>query len=559
MHTNDTNKNRIRIISINYRAPLCGTKVKRRTKFSSPSILVSIFMAFKEEIEKLNKKLKELESPELAEKQHQKGKLTARERINLLLDPGTFVELNPFVESRISNFGLEKKKFPGDAVICGFGKIQGRQVYLFSQDFSKIGGTLGEMHGKKIWNVYDLALKIGCPIIGIYDSGGARIQEGISALDAYGAIFRTQVRASGVIPQISIMAGPSAGGACYAPGLSDFIFMVDKISFMFITGPEVIRKVVGQDISSDELGGAASHSQKSGVSHFVFEGEEDCFLAVKKLLSYLPQNNLENPPRQKSLISEFFEVEERLRLMDIVPEEEERGYEMKDVISEIFDKNSFFEVQAGFAKNLIIGFARLNGHSIGIAANQPKILAGALDINSSDKISRFVRFCDAFNIPLINLVDCPGYLPGKDQEWGGIIRHGAKVLYAFAEASVPKISLILRKAFGGAYIALASRELGFDKVIAWPSAQIAVMGPEQAVKIIFKKEISESKDPEKFEKEKIAELKETFLNPERAAKLGQLEMIIHPKDTRIVLIKCLEFLLTKRGEKIPRKHGNIPL
>jgi len=516
-------------------------------------------MNFEKEIEKLNKKLKELESPELIEKQHQKGKLTARERINLFLDPGTFVELDPFVESRISNFGLEKKKFPGDAVICGFGKINGRPVYLFSQDFSKIGGTLGEMHGKKILKVYDLALKTGCPIIGIYDSGGARIQEGTSALDAYGAIFRTQVKASGVIPQISIIAGPSAGGACYAPGLSDFIFMVKGISFMFITGPEVIRKVTGQEISFDELGGAISHSQKSGTAHFVFENEKDCFLAVKKLFSYLPQNNLENPPEQKSLISEFFEVEERLRLLEIVPEEEEKGYEMKDVISEIFDKNSFFEVQADFAKNLIIGFARLNGHSIGIIANQPKVLAGALDINSSDKISRFVRFCDTFNIPLINLVDCPGYLPGREQEWGGIIRHGAKVLYAFSEATCPKISLILRKAFGGAYIALVSKELGFDKVIAWPSAQIAVMGPEQAVKIIFKKEISESKDPEKFEKEKIAQLRETFLNPYQAAKMGQIDIILHPKDTRITLIKCLESLLNKREPKVARKHGNIPL
>jgi len=415
------------------------------------------------------------------------------------------------------------------------------------------------MHGKKILKVYDLALKTGCPIIGIYDSGGARIQEGTSALDAYGAIFRTQVKASGVIPQISIIAGPSAGGACYAPGLSDFIFMVKGISFMFITGPEVIRKVTGQEISLDELGGAISHSQKSGTAHFVFENEKDCFLAVKKLFSYLPQNNLENPPEQKSLISEFFEVEERLRLLEIVPEEEEKGYEMKDVISEIFDKNSFFEVQADFAKNLIIGFARLNGHSIGIIANQPKVLAGALDINSSDKISRFVRFCDTFNIPLINLVDCPGYLPGREQEWGGIIRHGAKVLYAFSEATCPKISLILRKAFGGAYIALVSKELGFDKVIAWPSAQIAVMGPEQAVKIIFKKEISESKDPEKFEKEKIAQLRETFLNPYQAAKMGQIDIILHPKDTRITLIKCLESLLNKREPKVARKHGNIPL
>jgi acetyl-CoA carboxylase carboxyltransferase component len=514
---------------------------------------------FEKEIEKLNKKLEELESPELVEKQHQKGKLTARERINLLLDPGTFVELDPFVESRISNFGLGKKKFPGDAVISGFGKINSRPVYLFSQDFSKIGGTLGEMHGKKILKVYELAMKTGCPMIGIYDSGGARIQEGISALDGYAAIFQAQVKASGVIPQISIIVGPSAGGACYGPGLSDFIFMVEGISFMFITGPEVIKKVIGEEISFEELGGVIPHSQKSGVTHFVFGNEKDCFFAVKKLLSYLPQNNLENPPQQKSLISEFFEVEERPRLLEIVPQEEEKGYEMKDVISEIFDKNSFFEVQAGFAKNLIIGFARLNGYSIGIIANQPKVLAGALDINSSDKISRFVRFCDAFNIPLINLVDCPGYLPGKEQEWGGIIRHGAKVLYAFAEATVPKISLILRKAFGGAYIALASKELGFDKVIAWPSAQIAVMGAEQAVKIIYKKELAESKEPEKLEKEKIQELREIFLNPYQAAKMGQIDIILYPKDTRSVLIKCLESLLNKREPKVARKHGNIPL
>ena len=516
-------------------------------------------MGYKEEIEKLNKKLKELESPELIEKQHQKGKLTARERINLLLDPGSFVELDPFVESRFDILNLGKKKFPGDAVVTGFGKINGRQVYLFSQDFSKIGGSLGELHGQKIVKVIELSQKTGCPSIGIIDSGGARIQEGISSLDGYAAIFREIVKASGVIPQISVLVGPSAGGASYAPGLSDFIFMVEGISQMYITGPEVIQAVTGEKVSFDELGGAAIHSLKSGCAHFVFESEEDCFSGVKKLLSYLPQNNLEDPPKQKGIFAEFFEREENLKLLEIIPEEEEKGYEMREVIEEIFDKNSFFEVQAGFATNVIIGLARLSGQVVGIVANQTKLMAGTLDIDSSDKVSRFVRFCDCFNIPLINLVDTPGYLPGSDQEHRGIIRHGAKVLYAFAEATVPKISLILRKAFGGAYIALASRQLGYDKVIAWPSAQIAVMGPEQAVKIIYKKEIAESKDPKRLEKEKIAQLREIFLNPWQAAKLGQIDMVIHPKDTRSILIKCLESLSNKREGKVARKHGNIPL
>lgn len=516
-------------------------------------------MGYKEEIEKLNKKLKELESPELIEKQHQKGKLTARERINLLLDPGSFVELDPFVESRFDILNLGKKKFPGDAVVTGFGKINGRQVYLFSQDFSKIGGSLGELHGQKIVKVIELSQKTGCPSIGIIDSGGARIQEGISSLDGYAAIFREIVKASGVIPQISVLVGPSAGGASYAPGLSDFIFMVEGISQMYITGPEVIQAVTGEKVSFDELGGAAIHSLKSGCAHFVFESEEDCFSGVKKLLSYLPQNNLEDPPKKSGIFAEFFEREENLKLLEIIPEEEEKGYEMREVIEEIFDKNSFFEIQAGFATNVIIGLARLSGQVVGIVANQTKLMAGTLDIDSSDKVSRFVRFCDCFNIPLINLVDTPGYLPGSDQEHRGIIRHGAKVLYAFAEATVPKISLILRKAFGGAYIALASRQLGYDKVIAWPSAQIAVMGPEQAVKIIYKKEIAESKDPKRLEKEKIAQLREIFLNPWQAAKLGQIDMVIHPKDTRSILIKCLESLSNKREGKVARKHGNIPL
>lgn len=516
-------------------------------------------MFFEEEIKKLNKELKELDSPELTEKQHQKGKLTARERISLLLDDNSFVELDPLVESRFNLLGLDKKKFPGDSVITGFGKINGRQVYLFSQDFSKMGGSLGEMHGKKIVKVYELARKTGCPIIGIVDSGGARIQEGIASLDGYAAIFREQILASGVIPQITVLVGPSAGGASYGPGLSDFVLMVEGISMMFITGPEVIEKVTGEEVSFEKLGGASVQSQKSGCAHLVYQTENDCFLAVKKLLSFLPQNNLEDPPRQKSILADFFEKEESTKLLEIVPEREEKSYDMEKVIEEIFDKNSFFEIQPDFAKNSIVGFARLAGYPVGIVANQTKFMAGVLDIDSSDKISRFVRFCDCFNISLINLVDTPGYLPGTDQEHRGIIRHGAKVLYAYAEATVPKISLILRKAFGGAYIALASRELGYDKVIVWPSAQIAVMGPEQAVKIIYRRELTESKNPEKLEKEKIQELKEIFLNPYQAAKLGQVDLIINPKDTRMVLTKCLESLLNKRESKIAKKHGNIPL
>ena len=515
-------------------------------------------MDFKKEIEKLDSRYREMELPELSEKQHKRGKLTARERIALLLDAGTFVELEPFVESRFNVLGMERKKFPGDAVVAGFGKINGRQIYLYSQDFSKIGGTLGEMHAKKIVRVISLAQETGCPVIGIIDSGGARIQEGISSLDGYAAIFRAMVRASGVIPQISVISGPSAGGASYAPGLSDFIFMTEGISQMYITGPEVVKAVSGEKISFEELGGAAIHSLKSGCAHFVFKSEKECFLGVRKLLSFLPQNNLEEPPAQRSIFAEIIE-KENYKLLEIVPEKEEKGYDMKEVIQEIFDKNSFFEVQSGFAVNVIVGLARLSGLVVGVVANQTKFMAGTLDIDSSDKVSRFVRFCDAFNIPLINLVDTPGYLPGADQEHRGIIRHGAKVLYAYAEATVPKISLVLRKAFGGAYIALTSKELGQDVVLAWPSAQIAVMGPEQAVKIIYKREISESSNPKKTEKEKIRQLKDIFLTPYQAAKLGQVDMIIYPKDTRIILAKYLRSLLNKRENMIAKKHGNIPL
>lgn len=512
-------------------------------------------MKFEKEIEKLNNNLSELDKPDLTEKQHQKGKMTARERINLLLDADSFTELDAFVESRFGGLDLDKKKFLGDSVIAGFGKINGRTVYLYSQDFSKMGGSLGEMHGQKIAKVIELARKTGCPVIGIIDSGGARIQEGVSSLDGYASIFRNMVKASGVVPQISVMVGPSAGGACYAPGLSDFIFMVKGISQMYITGPEVVKKVTGEDVTFESLGGASVHSTKSGCAHFVHENENDCFNGVKVLLSYLPQNNAEDLVKESSFAEEVKNEE----LLEIVPEEQEKGYDIKTVIGEVFDTDTFFEVHGGFATNAVVGFARLNGNIVGIVGNQPKSMAGVLDIDSSDKIARFVRFCDAFNIPLINLVDTPGYLPGTNQEYQGIIRHGAKVLYAYAEATVPKISVILRKAFGGAYIALASRDLGYDRVIAWPCAQIAVMGAEQAVKIIFKKQLAESKSPAKLEKEKVQEIKDTFLDPFCAAKLGQVDMVIDPRDTRSVLIKSLESLLTKREGLITRKHGSMPL
>lgn len=515
-------------------------------------------MKFKKDLEKLSNKISELSDNTFDQKQHQKGKLTARERIGLLLDEGTFVELDALAESRSSDMGMEGKKFPGDAVITGFGKINKRPVYVYSQDFSRIGGSLGEMHGKKIVKAIELAQKTGCPIIGIIDSGGARIQEGLSSLDGYASIFKSMVKSSGVIPQISIIAGPSAGGASYAPGLSDFVFMVDQISQMYITGPEVIKKVTGEEVSAENLGGASAHAAKSGCANFVFSSEKECFSEARRFLSYLPQNNMEDPARHGSLLAAIFEKEENEKILDIVPEERDKGYDMKLLIEEIFDNHSFFEISPSFASNCIIGFARLSGNAVGIVANQTKCMAGVLDIDSSDKIARFVRFCDAFNIPIINLVDTPGYLPGSGQEHQGIIRHGAKVLYAYAEATVPKISVILRKAFGGAYIALASRHLGYDTVISWPSAQIAVMGAEQAVKIIYRKELAESGNSKKLEKEKVKELQEG-MNPFVAAKMGQIDMIIDPKKTRPVLIGCLESILSKREGGPLKKHGVMPL
>ncbi len=513
-------------------------------------------MNFKNEINKLEEKIDALKDPKLIEKQHQKGKLTARERLDLLMDPGSFVELDAFVEDR---FDSGKEKTPGDAVVTGFGKVAGKQVCAYSQDFSVRGGSLGEMHAKKIGKVINMAKKTGCPIVGIIDSGGARIQEGVYSLDGYGGIFKEMIKASGIVPQITVLLGPCAGGASYSPGLSDFVFMVEKISMMFITGPEVVKKVSSQEVSFEELGGAKLHSQTSGCAHFYAKSEEECFAGVKKLLTYLPSNNMDDAPHSRSLIDEVFEKGENTALLDIVSDDEKKSYDVKDVIREVVDKLSFFEVHENYAQNAVVGFARLGGSTVGVIANQPKVLAGCLDINSSDKIARFVRFCDAFNTPIFNFVDTPGYLPGKEQETNGIIRHGAKVLYAYSEATVPKISVVLRKAYGGAYIAMCSKFLAYDTVIAWPGAQLAVMGPDQAVEIIYKREALEAKDPKKFLAEKSDEMKKRLLNPFLPAKAGQVDMIINPKDTRTILIKCLEALANKREERPPRKHGNVPL
>ncbi|MEK6983236.1 MAG: carboxyl transferase domain-containing protein [Nanoarchaeota archaeon] len=485
-----------------------------------------------------------------AELQHKKGKLTARERLKYLLDEDSFAELDAFAE--LQSKELEAKKKAGDGVIVGYGTINKKPVYVYAQDFSFMGGSMGEVHNRKIAHIMELALKTGCPCIGLLDSGGARIQEGVAALDSGGKIFQLNMLSSGIIPQVSAILGPCAGIAVYSPALTDFILMVKKASYMFITGPEVIKTVTGENIDFDGLGGCLPHTEKSGVAHFAAENEKECLDLIKALLSYLPQNNLENPPYSAS----DSPTRETKKLEVIVPEDSKKAYEVRDIIHEVFDKKSFMEVHSNFAPNAVVGFARLNGNSIGIIANQPKVLAGCLDINSSDKISRFVRFCDSFNIPLINLVDVTGYLPGSEQEHGGIIRHGAKVLYAFSEATVPKISLVLRKAYGGAYIALVSKNMGFDKVLAWPVAEIAVMGAEQAVSIINKDEIA--KNP-KSRAELVERYVEQYLNPYVAAKLGKIDMIIEPKNTRIALIKSLDMLFSKREKRPAKKHGNMPL
>jgi propionyl-CoA carboxylase beta chain len=487
--------------------------------------------------------------------QHNRGKLTARERIDLLLDEDTFVELNQFIHHRATNFGMDKIEAPGEGVVTGYGKINGRLVYVFSQDFTVFGGALGEMHALKISRMMDLAAKNGAPVIGLNDSGGARIQEGVVSLDGYGDIFYRNAIYSGVVPQISVILGPCAGGAVYSPAITDFVFMVENTSKMFITGPKVIEAVTGEKISAENLGGAKVHSSISGVAHFTAESEPEVLDQVRKLMSYLPQNNMEQPPVMEAEKDDGWNDE----LVDLVPVEGTKVYDVIKVIEEVLDDGEFFQVQANFAKNIVVGFGRIDGHSVGIIANQPKVMAGGLDINSSDKLSRFIRFCDSFNIPLITFEDVTGFFPGVNQEHGGIIRHGAKILYAYSEATVPKITVILRKAYGGAYVALNSKAIGADVVYAWPNAEIAVMGPAGAANIIFAKEIDQSEDPAATRAEKIAEYRDKFSNPYVAASRGMVDDVIDPRETRKKLKESLEMLRNKKETRPMKKHGNIPL
>ncbi len=490
------------------------------------------------------------------EKQHDSGKKTARERLSMLFDEGSFVELDAFVTHRCTEFGMQNTKAPGEGVVTGYGTVDGRLVYAYAQDFTVIGGSLGEMHAAKICKVMDMAMKMGAPIVGINDSGGARIQEGIDALKGFGDIFYRNTLASGVIPQICMILGPCAGGAVYSPAICDFVFMVDKTSQMFITGPSVVKSVTGEDVSFDELGGANTHASKSGVATMACSNEEECFEQVKSLLSLLPSNNLEIAPAY-----ECTDDLNRLsqNLSTIIPEDAGKSYDIRSIIKEVVDEGDFMELFSEFAQNLVTGFARMNGATVGILANQPKVMAGSLDCNSSDKGARFVRFCDSFNIPIITFTDVPGYLPGVAQEHNGIIRHGAKLLYAFSEATVPKINVIVRKAYGGAYIAMNSKHLGADMVFAWPTAEIAVMGPSGAANIIFRKEIADSADPISARQEKIDEYTEKFANPYIAAARGYVDDVIEPDSTRPRLISALEMLMSKRETRPSKKHGNIPL
>jgi len=489
-------------------------------------------------------------------RQHDAGKYTARERIEKLLDTGSFVEIDEFVVHRESAFGMDEKQILGDGVITGYGTIDGRKVFIFSQDFTVWGGSLAEMYGLKICKVMDMAMETGAPVIGLNDSGGARIQEGVKSLASYCWIFRRNTLASGVIPQISAIMGPCAGGAVYSPAVTDFTLMVKGTSHMFITGPEVIKTVTGEEVSFEELGGAMTHNTTSGVASFASEDEDDCIMQIKTLMSYIPSNNLEEPPRVDTGHSPD-DIDESVD--DLVPEDPNVPYDMRDVVAKLVDNGEFFEVHEHWAKNMITGFARFDGRSVGIVGNNPAHLAGTIDINASDKCARFVRFCDAFNIPVITFMDVPGYLPGTAQEWGGIIRHGAKILYAFAEATVPLITIITRKGYGGAYDVMSSKHIGADLVYAWPGSQIAVMGPDGAINIIFRKEIGEAKDKEKKRAELVKEYKEQFANPYIAAGLGYIDKVIYPRETRKLICDGLDLLASKRQNRPPKKHGNIPL
>jgi len=489
------------------------------------------------------------------ENQHKKGKLTARERIDLLMDAGSFEEIGKFVKHRCTDFGLENESYLGDGVVTGYGKINGRLTYVFSQDFTVFGGSLSEAHAEKVCKIMDLAMKNGAPIIGLNDSGGARIQEGVVSLGGYADIFYRNTLASGVIPQISAVMGPCAGGAVYSPAITDFILMVENTSYMFVTGPNVVKTVTHEEVTSEELGGASSHSTKSGVTHFSCENEVACINDIKKLLSFIPQNCEEDAPIYDYENSD----EKRPALNEIVPDNPNQPYDMREVVEGIVDDGDFFEVHKDFAENIIVGFAKIGGRSIGVVGNQPAVLAGVLDIKSSNKAARFVRFCDAFNVPLLVFVDVPGFLPGTDQEWNGIISNGAKLLYAFCEATVPRVTVITRKAYGGAYDVMNSKHIGADMNFAWPAAEIAVMGAKGASEIIFRKEIKAAVNPEEKLQEKVDEYTETFANPYRAANRGYIDEVIKPEDTRIKLMKSFEMLENKVDKLPKKKHGNLPL
>ena len=487
--------------------------------------------------------------------QHEKGKLTARERLNKLLDEGSFVEIGTFAQTGLEDASSLEYPNPGEGVVTGFGTVSGRRIYVYAQDFTVAGGSLGEVHADKICRVLDLAAQNGTPVIGLNDSGGARIQEGVFSLNGFGSIFYRNTLCSGVIPQLSIIMGPCAGGAVYSPAITDFVFMVSGIGNMFITGPQVIKAVTGESVTAEELGGAATHNQTSGVAHFFAEDEEDCFSQIRRLLSFLPSNNIDDPPLAEPRDPELNGED----LATLLPDNPNRSYDVREVIKRVVDGSDLMEVHQGYAQNAVVGFARINGRAVGIIANQPLVKAGCLDVNSSDKIARFVRFCDSFNLPLVTFVDVPGYLPGVEQEWGGVIRHGAKVLYAYSEATVPQLSIILRKAYGGAYIAMNSRSLGADVCLAWPTAEIAVMGPEGAVNIVNRRELEAADDKELKRQELVQEYRERYANPYIAAARGWIDEVIDPRETRAYVIRGLEMVGTKREQRLMRKHGNIPL
>ncbi len=530
---------------------MATTEERPPPKASAPTV--------EERIEQLRKRRSALLDParkDAVRKQHEKGKLTARERIELLLDRGTFQETDPFAVHRTHDFGMDRNRPPGDGVITGYGTIDGRRIFVSSQDFTVFGGSLGEIHAQKICKVMDLAMSTGAPFVAINDSGGARIQEGAASLAGYGYVFERNVRASGVIPQISVIMGPCAGGAVYSPAITDFTFMVRETSHMFITGPDVIKAVTGEEVTFEELGGAMTHASKSGVASFVAQDEGECLAMVRHLLSYLPPNNVEDPPTYAAVDDPERHDE---GLTHLIPDSAKEPYDMHEVIRRVVDDGDFFEVFPYWAMNVVTGFSRLDGRSVGVVANQPKVLAGTLDIDSSEKASRFVRFCDAFNVPIVTFVDVPGFLPGAEQEFHGIIRHGAKLLYAFAEATVPRLTVITRKAYGGAYLVMNSKHLRADVSFAWPTAEIAVMGPEGAVNVVFKKRIDGAEDPAAERAELIRQYQAKFATPYIAAERGFIDDVIEPAETRPRLVKALRMLATKRETVPARKHGNIPL